>query len=82
MKQERLQDVMTEIPTIEQAASDYIEVRNSRMDLTKKEVAAQERLLATMRAANLEFYRTTSGFNCIVTNKQKVKVSAAKEEAE
>lgn len=44
-------------PDIEEAAAEYVEVRDARMQLTKKEVAAQQKLLASMKANKLTKYR-------------------------
>lgn len=42
---------------IEKAAAAYVEVRDARMELTKKEVDAQAKLLVAMKANRLSRYR-------------------------
>lgn len=44
-------------PDIEEAAQKYVEVRDERMELTKREVKAQAALLAAMKAHKLTKYR-------------------------
>lgn len=42
---------------IEEAAAEYVEIRDERMQYTKKEVAAQAKLLAAMKLHKLDTYR-------------------------
>lgn len=44
-------------PDIEEAATKYVEVRDERMELTKREVKAQAALLAAMKHHKLTKYR-------------------------
>jgi len=79
-KQERLEGVAPQIPSIEAAALRYVEVRDERMSLTEKEVEAHEVLLAAMKQAHVEHYRTMEGLECTLSTKEKVKVSRKDEE--
>jgi hypothetical protein len=45
------------VPAIEKAAARYVEIRDERMDLTKKEIEAQATLLKAMRDAKKRQYR-------------------------
>ena len=80
MIQEKLEGVMREVAEIEDAAKQYVEVRDRRMELTKDEVEAHGILLEAMKRAGAEFYRTTNGMDCRIEEKEKVKVSRAKAE--
>ena len=79
MAQGKLEGIMAEIPEIEAAAKQYVEVRDRRMALTKDEVEAHGVLLEAMKKAGVDFYPTTEGLNCTRTSKEKVKVSHAKD---
>lgn len=45
------------VKAIEAAAEVYVEVRDERMGLTKREVQAREKLIAVMKTAGLTVYR-------------------------
>jgi hypothetical protein len=47
-------------PDIEEAAAKYVEARDERMSLTKREVETKAVLLATMKAHKLDKYRCDS----------------------
>lgn len=75
------------IPALSSAAEEYVEVRDSRMDWTKQEVKAKEKVLELMRENELNEY-TDDELGIVVTieeTKTKVKVrslSSADDEEE
>jgi hypothetical protein len=74
------------IAELTDAARELKEVRRERMDLTKKEVEAAERVLALMHEHKLEVYRDTN-FDppvevSVVKGKEKVKVKLKDEDEE
>lgn len=62
------------IPAIEKAAENYTDVRDKRMELTKKEVAAHDALLQEMRNAEIEEYLYDDQLVKVKPGKCKVKV--------
>ena len=67
-------------PDVDEAADQYVEVRDSRMALTKRETAAQATLLATMQGRGLTVYRLeTEDGNLLVTVEDERKVHVRKE---
>ena len=70
------------IPEIEEAAKEYLLHRETRTSIQKEEEQAQDILLFEMKAAGVQTYRTTEGFDCALDVKEKVKVSKPKGEKE
>ena len=67
-------------PDVERAADAYVEIRDSRMDLTKQETAAQATLLAAMQGHALTVYRLdTDEGTLLVTVEDESKVHVRKE---
>jgi len=64
------------VPEIDRAVEKYVEVRDSRMDLTEKEVEARDEVAGLMAKHELKRYRS-DGYD--VTLLPKVKVSKVKE---
>jgi hypothetical protein len=65
---------------VETAADTYVDVRDSRMALTKQETEASGQLLAAMKAHGLSVYRLETGEgNLLVTVTAEEKVSVRKE---
>lgn len=56
------------------AAEEYEDTRNERQDLTRKEVAASQRLLAVMRAHDLTEYSFDGKRVSVVASAEKVRV--------
>lgn len=72
MEADRLRDV-------EEAADDYVEVRDTRMAWTKKEIAASQRLMEVMKEHKLTNYDAADYVVRIdVSATEKVKVKAKK----
>ena len=83
MAQDPLPDMIPGvIPAIEDAARDYLIARDTRTAIQKEEEQAQDILLFEMKAAQVQTYRTTEGFDCALDVKEKVKVSKPKGEKE
>ena len=80
--QPTLEGIVKVDPAIEGAAKHYVLVRDKRMVLTKDEVAARDALVAEMKRAGIEFYKTSDGLECQLTVTEKVKVSGAKGEGD
>lgn len=69
------------IPVIDEAAERYVQHRDARMAELQDEIKAHDALLALMRTHSLKTY-TYEGNVVTVTEKTKVKVERAKDEAE
>ena len=69
-----------QIAEIEQAAEDYVEVRDERQELTRKEVAAKEILHAAMRKYHKTHYSRGGIEVDIITAEETVKVRIRKGE--
>jgi hypothetical protein len=70
-------------PAIESAAADYVEVRDERMALTKKEVAAREVLRAAMKQAGITIYECDGeDFTVELIPAQEEKVKVTRREAD
>lgn len=70
------------IPELDQAAEAYVDVRNERMGLTEREVAARSGLVATMRKHGQTVYRVDGEEPLIVTLLEgEAKVQVRKEKA-
>jgi len=81
MPQEKLKDIALDIPEIENRAKDYVHRRDDRMEYAKLEGDAQAHLVAAMKDAGVESYRTVDGMECrLDPGKEKVKVSRPKDE--
>jgi len=70
------------IPAIDEAADNYAEVRDERMELTKTEVTRRDTLLRLMQENGLETYRYDGRVVKVVKSEIKVKVVAAKDAAD
>lgn len=73
------------IKEIDDAAEAYVEIRDKRMALTKKEVEAQATLVAAMAKHNLTAYRCTSTddpLDVTLVSKTRAKVRGPKDEDE
>lgn len=69
------------VPAIETAAGHYVECRDERMEMTKKEVASRSMLIAIMR----EHKRTSylyDGYVISLSQEDKVKVKKSQEAEE
>lgn len=75
-KQEEIPEVMKRVPKIEEAASEYVKVRDKRMKMAAQEVEARTTLIDAMRGAKVETYKTLEGLLCILTTTEKVKVKS------
>ena len=64
------------IPEIDRAASEYVRVRDRRMDLTEDEVELRGKLMQAMVDAKLESY-VYDGNRVTLTHEDKVKVKKA-----
>lgn len=65
---------------IEKKASEYVDVRNERMELTEREVEAQSALLMVMEKAGLTTYRCDDSDLVVeVSELKKAKVRAVKQ---
>lgn len=62
------------IPEIVTAAEDLAAIRDERMDLTKREVAASDTLIAALRKNDLNEYSFNGKRVFIVPGKERVKV--------
>lgn len=87
VKQESLEGMEQQtIPVLTEAASELKEIRRQRMDLTKKEVEAAEKLIALLHEHKLDSYRDDNLVPPVevrlVPGKEKVKVSMKDEEEE
>jgi hypothetical protein len=71
-----------EITDLEKKALEYVEVRDQRMDLTKREVELQADLLTLMKTYKKREYKRDGIEIRIVVEKEKVKVKKAKEPEE
>jgi len=80
--QEPLKDILPQIPTIEAAAKEYVTARNTRMELTKREVETRTVLIGAMKEASLTSYRTVDGYECTLTTTEKIKVKGAADDTE
>jgi hypothetical protein len=82
LKQQYLSDEMkpVKIQEIVDAAEEYEGVRDSRMELTKQEVALQTKLLEVMKKNKLKFYNLGDGriVEIIFESTEKVKVISEK----
>ena len=84
----------TEIPGVERkkvaeldrAAELYVEARDERMELTEKEVAARDALIAVMKKHSLSIYKDDDASPPLVVTlipgEDKVKVTRADDEAQ
>ena len=71
------------VPAIDRAAEDYVDIRDKRMKLTAKEVAAQATLVEAMQKHKLEAYRCTSTdepLDVTMVTKTKARVRGPKDE--
>jgi hypothetical protein len=77
-------------PDIEEAADQYVSIRDKRMVLTTKEVEAKTKLMDVMRAHQKDLSVTADGDACyrfdneivILTEKANVKVKNANDDAD
>lgn len=77
IKQPELDGVgKVEVKQIEEVAEEYVRVRDARMDLTKKEVSARNRLLDLMHEHKLQTYEYDEHV-VEITQKEKIKVKKA-----
>lgn len=67
------------IPEIESAADDYVDVRDRRMELTKKEVKNKSVLQGAMEKHKLKSYQYGDKTVQIIRGEPKLKVKATKE---
>jgi hypothetical protein len=67
------------IPAVTKAANAYVRVRDERMELTKKEVAAKAVLLHTMQENGVESYELDNDQVVTITHKDNVKVKTLDE---
>lgn len=79
-KQEVFEDMkQAEIPEVSVAAQDYADLRDERMELTRKEVEARQLLIDLMHKNNLTTYKVGQLTASLETS-EKVKVQVEKEE--
>ena len=70
------------IQPLEDAAHEYVGVRDERMDLTQQEVALNEKLLKLMKTHGKRVYRYQGLEIRVVASEEKVKVKTAKKESD
>lgn len=80
-KQQFIEEEMDEsIPEIEQAAEEYVAIRDKRMVLTEDEVEARTRLIAKMKDHKLDFYKFDGQIVTVLHGEDKVKVKKSEVE--
>lgn len=71
----------SQIHAIENAADDYVDVRDNRMGWTQKEIAAKQSLMTLMKEHHLKSYLTANEQEVVYTQAEKedVKVRSKKD---
>jgi hypothetical protein len=77
--QERLPGTEGEIPELEQLGHEYAALRDSRMELLKKEVELKKKTLEAMHKINLTTYKYQDIEMEIVPGKEKLQVKVEKD---